>query len=300
MTKKVNNTVFIWRDFIVILPKRNLPEQYSKRTNQISHQTESLPFYIKECGFCNEKKFVLGNANNYYDYILLYSVSGVVRFTKNQSTQYIYQDNVVISSCNTPLTFTRASNNWEYFYMIIRGTHAKLYYNLVRNKSSIIPTDRLSSILDLFLEMHQITFKKEVLDDMQASLIIHNIFFELYKISNSILETKKITPVQETVVNLSLKYIANNYKNDLDVDTICNEVSFSKYYFCKLFKDHMGMTIHQYVNEYRVNKSKELLTYSKLSINAIAKSVGFKSTLTYSRCFERFTHMTPSEYRKNF
>nr|WP_276538846.1 AraC family transcriptional regulator [Murimonas intestini] len=135
---------------------------------------------------------------------------------------------------------------------------------------------------------------------MRASLIIHNIFFELYNISYNILKTKAITPVQETVINQCLKYIEHNYKNDLDIDTICNEVSFSKYYFCKLFKDHMGITIHQYVSEFRVNKSKELLTYSKLSINAVAASVGYKNPLTYSRAFEKSMHMTPSEYRKNF
>ena len=62
----------------------------------------------------------------------------------------------------------------------------------------------------------------------------------------------------------------------------------------------MGITIHQYVSEFRVNKSKELLTYSKLSINAVAASVGYKNPLTYSRAFEKSMHMTPSEYRKNF
>lgn len=284
----------------MILPKRVFPEHFNKIVNATNFQTESLPFYIKECGYCNERKFQLGNSNNYSDYLLLYSVSGVVRFTKNQNTQYIHQDNVIFSSCNTPLTFTRASKNWNFFYMIIRGTHAKLYYNMIRTKSSVLPASQLSNLLDLFIAAEQIDFKKELYDNLQTSLIIHNILFELYNISFGILQTKNITPVQETVVNLSLKYIADNYKNELDIDTICNEVSFSKYYFCKLFKEHMGVTVHQYVNEYRVNKSKELLTYSKLSINAIATAVGFKNGLTYSRCFERSMLMTPSEYRKNF
>lgn len=282
------------------LPKRIFPDDYFKKVNKYTSQTESLPFYIKECGYCNERKFVLGNTNNFSDILLLYPVSGVVRFTKNQTTQFIHQDNIIISACNTPLIFTRATKNWEFFYIIVRGSHAKLYYNLIRNSSSVLPGSPLNKILDYFIEAADLNFNKELYTDMRASLIIHNIFFELYNISYNILKTKAITPVQETVINQCLKYIEHNYKNDLDIDTICNEVSFSKYYFCKLFKDHMGITIHQYVSEFRVNKSKELLTYSKLSINAVAASVGYKNPLTYSRAFEKSMHMTPSEYRKNF
>ncbi len=284
----------------MILPKIILPDEFRKKSNIITPQIESLPFYVKECGYCSERKFVLGNHNNYSDYLLLYSVSGVMRFTKSQKTQYVHPDHIVVSACNTPLTFTKVSKDWNFFYIIIGGTHAKLYYNSIRTSSCLFATNQLSRLLSLFLEIFTLDLLKNVQNNLKASLLIHTILYELYTISDNILKAKNITPVQETVVNMTLKYIEKNYKNSLDIDTICNEVSFSKYYFCKLFKEHTGSTIHQYINEYRINKSKELLTYSKLSINAIATSVGFKNTLTFSRSFERTMHMTPTEYRKYF
>ncbi len=283
----------------MIITKRAFPKNQVKKTNILNNQIENLPFYIKECGYSSEKKLKFGSANNYSDYLLLYSVDGVMRFTKDSSTQYITKDNVIVTSCNVPLTFTRTSKEWTFFYIIIRGSHAKFYYNMIRNKSCIFSTNRLSNIIDLFIEIYELNYN-DFFDQIKSSLLIHSLLFELYNISNNVQNTKNITPVQETVINNALKYIAKNYKNDLDIDTICNEVSFSKYYFCKIFKEHMGITIHQYVNEFRVNKSKDLLTYSKLSINAIATSVGFKNTLTYSRCFERSMHMTPTDYRKYF
>lgn len=282
------------------LPKIILPDEYIQKTNISTVQNESLPFYIKEYGYMNERKFSVGNANNYDDYLLLYSISGVVRFTKNQSTQYIYQDNIIVSACNTPLTFTKTTQSWVFLYIIIRGTHAKKYYNLVRTTSCVLPSNPLNPVVNYFIEAVSLDFTQELYTDMKASLIVHNILYELYMISHNVLHAKTLTPIQETVVNQCKKYIANNYKKDLDIDTICEEVNFSKYYFCKLFKEHMGTTIHQYINEFRVNKSKELLSYSKLAINAIATSVGFKNALTYSRAFKTYVHMTPSEYRKNF
>ena len=73
-----------------------------------------------------------------------------------------------------------------------------------------------------------------------------------------------------------------------------------KYYFCKLFKQQQGVTIHQYVTNFRINKAKEMLAYSKLSVNTISAKVGFKNSLTFIRAFERAEKMTPSEYRSYY
>lgn len=282
------------------IPKRIFPNKYFQKTLITSPQFESLPFYIKEYGYSNDRRFVLGQTNNYSDYLLLYPISGVMRFTKNSTTLYLQPDNVVVSSCNTTLTFTQTSKTHEFIYLIIGGAHAKYFYNIVRTKSSVIHCTPMHKILDLFLEIADLDFNNAFYSNMQACFLIHNIFLDLYNISYNVTQAKTMTPVHETVVNQCLRYIANNYKNDLSIDKICQEVSFSKDYFCKLFKKYTGVTLHQYINEYRVNKSKELLTYSKLSIGAIATSVGFDNTLTYSRCFEKYVHMTPTEYRKNF
>ena len=50
----------------------------------------------------------------------------------------------------------------------------------------------------------------------------------------------------------------------------------------------------------RINRAKELLSYSKLSVATIATEMGFKNTLTFIRNFKAYTNMTPSEYRQNF
>ena len=78
------------------------------------------------------------------------------------------------------------------------------------------------------------------------------------------------------------------------------EGEFLQVLFLQAVQGAHRKTLYQYLTEYRVNKSKEYLTYSKLSIHAIATEVGFKSTLTYSRSFKKLTDMTPSEFREAF
>ena len=135
---------------------------------------------------------------------------------------------------------------------------------------------------------------------MTQSLLINNILYSLYQTNFRVLQSKSMTSAKETAINIILKYIQTHYMEDLSLDAICKHVNFSKSYFCRLFKAYTDVSVHQYLSEYRINKSKELLSYSKLTVTAIAHTVGFKTPLTYSRCFEKYVGMTPPEYRRHF
>ncbi|WP_122641828.1 helix-turn-helix domain-containing protein [Luxibacter massiliensis] len=283
-------------------PKRTYPGEYRTAALPSKSLGESFPFVVKECGYCQERKFIQGKQNSYNEYLLLYTIEGTARYSKTQQTQYIQPDSVVTTACNTVLTFTRVTREWRFYYFIISGSHAKLFYNLIRTQNNIILSNPFTNVLDSFMDLYDIACgraekKNETWEYLHMSQLIYSIFTSLYDLTYDINRIKELTPAQENEVNTVLKYISQNYKDDLSIDKICNKIGFSKYYFCKLFKQQMGTTIHQYVNEFRVNKAKELLAYSKLSITSIAGQVGFKTTLTFLRAFEKSVHMTPSEYR---
>ena len=282
------------------LPKHIMPDDYFSVTPKTDVQITALPFYIKEVGYCNDRKFIRGACNNYSDYLFVYSLC-TMKFKKNDEKHPVHSHDIIVSACNTPLTFSLpisyGKTQREYLYFIIGGSHAQQFYNYIRRHGCTFHFNKLHHMLDLFLEILEIDYKSDPMSaQMHASSVVHQIYLELYILSQNILNAQKQTPVQDSAVNTALKYIQTHYQSDLSIDAVCNSVSFSKYYFCKLFKEHMGISIHQYVTEFRINKSKELLSYSKLSISAIATSVGFKNALTYTRNFEKLEHMTPSEY----
>lgn len=279
--------------------RRVLPENYSIFVPKIPLQVSALPFYIKEIGFSDKRRLVKGSKNNYSDYLILYSLTDMI-YIKHKTKSLIANNDIVFSSCNTPLHFLRKKNG-DYLYIIISGTSAQFYYNYIRNSSGILHANALSNTFDYFLNLIKLnTAADDFLYQMEAGAIVHQLLLDLYKISRSILETKDKTPVQDSAIQTAIHYIEDHYNHNLTIDAICESVSFSKYYFCKLFKENTGMTLHQYVVEYRLNKSKELLSYTKLSIAAISNSVGFNNTLTFSRQFKEKFNMTPSEYREYY
>lgn len=279
------------------LHQQPLPSRHFHTAPAVTSQIEALPFYVKEIGYLNDRKQSFGRQNQYSEYLFFYSY-GSMSFVKHGAKLAVNQDDVVISSCNTGLKFAQLKKK-DFIYIIISGTSAQLFYNHIRNKTGIYHTNPLSSVAQLFISLLYIDYKTDPLEaQIEASVILHQLLYEMYKHSKSILSAKNATPVRDTAVHTAIRYIQENYSQPLDIDTICNNVNFSKYYFCKLFKEHTGMTVHQYVVEFRINRSKELLSYSKLSIGAIASSVGFKNTLTFTRQFKEHVHMTPTEYRE--
>ena len=69
-------------------------------------------------------------------------------------------------------------------------------------------------------------------------------------------------------------------------------------YFCKVFKQSIGMTFTDYLNRLRIEKAKNLLANPHKHISEIAFEVGFESLSQFNRSFKRITGETPTRFRK--
>ena len=95
------------------------------------------------------------------------------------------------------------------------------------------------------------------------------------------------------------KYITSHYMDpDISLKQISSQVYVSYNYLCKFFKEQTGMLFLDYLHTMRIDKSKELLKNTNKTINEIAQSVGYLSSISYIRKFKQLTGMTPGEYRK--
>ena len=65
-----------------------------------------------------------------------------------------------------------------------------------------------------------------------------------------------------------------------------------------MFKKETGHTFINYLNNYKIEKSKELLKNTNMSLLDISLEVGFNNQSYYSTIFKKYTNMTPLEYRE--
>lgn len=95
-----------------------------------------------------------------------------------------------------------------------------------------------------------------------------------------------------------LKYIDNNYASDITIEEISAVCGFSSSHFMKFFKNTMGTSFIDYLNDYRLTIASRLLLSSESNIIDIAAGCGYNNLSYFNRIFKKKYGMTPSSYRK--
>lgn len=94
------------------------------------------------------------------------------------------------------------------------------------------------------------------------------------------------------------KYISENYDKKISIKDICRELGCSKSTLLSTFKKQYGITVGDFLTEYRLGEAKRLLEEGELSINEISHATGFYDQSYFSKVFSQKCGAPPSEYRK--
>lgn len=101
-------------------------------------------------------------------------------------------------------------------------------------------------------------------------------------------------------IQKAVQYVDENYMAKISLDTVAKKACISRYHFSRTFRKAMGVTFQDYLNNRRVEKAKDMLKSSKLTITELAFSVGYADMSHFSRIFKRIAGCTPSQYKSNF
>lgn len=96
----------------------------------------------------------------------------------------------------------------------------------------------------------------------------------------------------------AINHIHIKYDDNVDMDCLCSKLNINKSYFCTVFKKETGLTFINFLNNFRIDKSKEMLKNTNYSLLDVALATGFKNQSYYSTTFKKITGESPIEYRK--
>lgn len=101
---------------------------------------------------------------------------------------------------------------------------------------------------------------------------------------------------QIQAVRLMQDYIRSHINEDISIDTIAKEISYSESYARKIFIKHLGMTPAVYIRRLKLSKSALKLRDENCQILDLAMKMGFGSADGYQRAFRREFGCNPKEY----
>ena len=96
-----------------------------------------------------------------------------------------------------------------------------------------------------------------------------------------------------------IKYLEQNIGENINLSDISHQFSYSLSSIKRIFKEETGSGIISYLNNMRMDLAMQLLKNKDLSINEIARKVGFENTYYFSNAFKKRWGKSPSKFRTN-
>lgn len=105
-----------------------------------------------------------------------------------------------------------------------------------------------------------------------------------------------------------LEKLLTNYFNSIDlvekglptVQYLANQLNVSPKYLSRLLKSLTGQNTQQHIHEKLIDKAKEKLSTTALTVNEIAYELGFEHPQSFSKLFKIKTSLSPKEFRQSF
>lgn len=92
-------------------------------------------------------------------------------------------------------------------------------------------------------------------------------------------------------------YIQANLSQDLSLTRLSEYTMLSRNYLSRIFKEHMGVNLVDYITRCRMDKAAEMLSNTRLPIEQIARALGYNTPHYFSKRFREHSGLTPNQYR---
>lgn len=140
--------------------------------------------------------------------------------------------------------------------------------------------------------------QKNQLQMKTAVLKIIDIATQEYKLNCALKQNRRSIKNNFLKIMKSKEYIDTNLDKKLSLDMLAMESGLSKNFYCKIFKEIIGKSPFDYINENKINLAKRLISTTNKSIIEISYLCGFDDITYFYRVFKNHTNMTPSYFRQ--
>lgn len=250
--------------------------------------------------FSDVKKYrnVPFKINKHIDLELLFVEDGKLEMHLDDAVFYAVKGDIVVANHNVLHNIVPMTESVSYECIIIDRDFCERYGFLIEKKhiQEIIRDQQLFDLMNRIKPQmgkeRRTFFTAEVTIEVLQILLI---LFQKYTTEVSSAETTGGRLMAEK----GLEYIHEHFCEDIEVDDVANYSGYSKYYFCRRFKEITGCTVNTYINMQRATYAKELLSEANMNISEVAAACGFNNIPYFSQIFRRYVGRSPSEFKKS-
>jgi LacI family transcriptional regulator len=106
--------------------------------------------------------------------------------------------------------------------------------------------------------------------------------------------------LRDPAVIQAMHYIRHHACKGIKVEQVLDAIGMSRSNLEKRFRDETGETIHHVIHQEKLDRARNLLTATSLTINEISQMCGYPSLQYFYSVFKKGYDMTPKDYRQRY
>jgi AraC-like DNA-binding protein len=233
-------------------------------------------------------------------YIFQYSIAG---WGEIRIDEDVYRVNpgeafIVSAPSNHRYRLPDESPYWEFVYITLYGSHVEQCWDYVQQSlgpvSSFAPdSPAIRTLMKLLGEASS----QRIADGYQASALAYQFVTELYRSCRQDAPSPEQWPPE---IASAATYMRESYDKLTGIEQLAMQLGVSKHHFSRKFHKVTGLTAVHFLQKIRIEKAIELLLGTTLSIDQIARLVGYSNGSYFCKIFHGAMGTTPSEFRERW
>lgn len=232
---------------------------------------------------------------NFESILILHVLGGTFTFVNREGRHITAKtDETVILDCYSPHEYYTADSLESVWVHVCGADTLKFYNEIIKASGNVIRCKDCDHIKRLISRIVEEMSGNTPSSEPAVSLGIYKLFLELV---NPLSTGRGEVPNEENIESAKA-YIFNNLDKKITVQGLSSIAQMSPSHFSRVFKSQTGFSPYDYVLTARLNRAKELLQKTDMTISQIAEATGFNSEANFVYFFTGNAGISPGKFRK--
>lgn len=248
------------------------------------------------------------------EYILYMIRDGHMKLVENDIMYQLYPGDILLLEPSLLHYGIKSNSLIEYSFLHISfgkdvtNSEEDKNFHVLEQLSQIkkisFPMELFQNMVSLFEELKKTYHSTSPFRSTKIRSLFYLFLIQILEFQNGFIPTsaefnqeKKRSPQKLSSRDLS-DFLRQNCQRTIRSHDLEKTFHHNFDYMNRIFKTDFGMTIFQYLEDYRISEAKKMLQTHAFSISQIAESLGFCNTYYFSRVFKKKTGVSPSNWNK--
>ncbi|MQR88832.1 helix-turn-helix domain-containing protein [Bacillus megaterium] len=265
----------------------------------LSDEDMKLPFYVTSTGSWRHQTHI-NRQGEFPDYQWIQCIKGRGELRVNDEVYIIKENEGMFLTPHVPHEYYPVTSEWQVCWVSFNGSVIDdIMLSLQFINSGKIVLTNAESLHRMLQELMNRLEENHTSSTMQCSELLYSVILKLRQ--DSVYIESKSRLQQITQLNPVLRYIEEYYHQPLTLEALAQQLNVTEQYTCLLFQQSLGIRPFEYVTRVRIQKAKKLLLKNnQISVQDIARQVGYEHPSYFIKRFKEQENVTPTIFRKMY